>query len=96
MLIQNKNIQIKHSQITNKVRVSSAAIWYEIYNQYGLMPYYQYETWCFSDDPEQRSFQVIHGTPHSQDAYYHNKAITVHEHIVNNLSKKFNVAISPK
>ena len=81
----NINVSIKQDQITDKVRVSTAAIWYNIYNEYGLTPYYQYETWCLSNDPQQRSFQVIHGTSSSQNAYYHNEAIKVHKYIVNNL-----------
>lgn len=52
-----ENIDLGKTQITDKIRVSSAAIWYEYDN------YYQLETWIFSDDKEvQKSRQVIHCT----------------------------------
>lgn len=56
-MVQSVNIDLGKTQITDKIRVSSAAIWYELHQ------YYQLETWIFSEDKERcPSRQVIHGT----------------------------------
>lgn len=53
------NIDLAKTQITPKIRVSSAAIFYKFW----AGDYYQLETWVFSEDKEaQQSKQVIHGT----------------------------------
>ena len=51
------NKDLGKTQITPKIRLSSAAIYYEHQNRY------QVETWVFSDDKSaQRSRQFIHGS----------------------------------
>lgn len=53
------NIDLGKTKITDKVRVSSAAIFYKEY----FGDFYQLETWVFSEDKKvQESKQVIHGT----------------------------------
>lgn len=53
------NIDLGKTKITDKVRVSSAAVFYEFW----AGDYYQLETWVFSGDKSvQQSKQVIHGT----------------------------------
>jgi hypothetical protein len=82
--MRKPNISIIHTRITDKIRVSSAAIYYDEY----FGDRYQYETWCFSDDPRQRSFQVIHGSYYKWYYDYILLTIRVHQHIVKNLKKK--------
>ena len=82
-----RNVRILHTQITDKIRVSSAAIWYPGL-EYNPSPYYQYETWCFSDDGKQRSFQVIHGCHSNIHHRWIVDAIKIHKHIVRNLKKQ--------
>jgi hypothetical protein len=55
-----QNIDLGKASITDQVRVSSAAI----YSEAHFGNYWQVETWIFSNDPRQRSTQVIHGTCH--------------------------------
>lgn len=82
------NIDLGKTAITDKVRVSSAAIFYEG-NWFG--DYYQLETWIFSEDKTiQKSVMVIHGTcgrtiPQSLIA----KTKKVHGYLVTNMLKKF-------
>jgi hypothetical protein len=86
------NIDLGKTQITDKIRVSSAAIYYD-----GMWfgNYYQLETWIFSDDKErQESHQIIHGTcgnniPEKLIA----KTKKVHDYISNNLKIKFHLII---
>lgn len=52
------NIDLGKTTITDKIRVSSAAIFYEA----SFGNYYQLETWIFSDDIRYKSRQTIHGT----------------------------------
>lgn len=82
--MRKSNISIIHTRITDKIRVSSAAIYYD--EAFGDR--YQYETWCFSGDPRQRSFQVIHGSWSCVDYHYLLKTIKVHQYIVKNLKAK--------
>ena len=84
----NKNIRIKHDIITDKIRVSTAAIWREEILYDSLHKYWLIETWCFSDDPTQKSFQVIHGTPNYLYDQIRWKARKVHKYIVENLKKR--------
>lgn len=51
------NIDLGKTQITDKIRVSSAAIFYQ--EMFG--DYYQIETWIFSDDKSLKSRMFIHG-----------------------------------
>lgn len=87
--LKHRNIRIRQDQITDKIRVSTAAIWREEIFCDGPHEYWLVETWCFSDDPRQRSFQVIHGTP----THLHNEirwiAMKTHDYIVKNLRGKY-------
>ena len=92
---QNKSIA--HTKITDKIRVSTAAI----QSSFQYDTYYQYETWCFSEDPRQRTFQKIHGTDSRNDnKHMIRDAIKVHSYIVWNLSWRLkcqtNHAVSDK
>jgi len=53
------NIDLAKTQITQDIRVSSAALYREEY----FGSYWMVETWIFSDDPRQQSHQIIHGDP---------------------------------
>jgi len=57
----SKNFNIAATEITDLIRVSSAAIFYEFENRF------QVETWIFSSDPNHRSRQFIHGSCHEDD-----------------------------
>lgn len=78
------NIDLGKTKITDKIRVSSAAIWYEWYN------YYQLETWIFSEDKDvQKSRQIIHCTTGSEIPQMSiDKAKKIHQQISYNLIKK--------
>jgi hypothetical protein len=85
------NIYLGKTQITDKIRVSSAAIFYEEW----FGKYYQLETWIFSDDKErQQSRMVIHGTTCGITITQKEKIKVqkVHKYISDNLIKKFNDA----
>lgn len=79
-----RNIHLGKTKITDKIRVSSAAIWYEWYN------YYQLETFIFSDDKElQKSRQIIHCTTGSEiPQRYIDEVKKIHKQIADNLIKK--------
>lgn len=83
-----KNIDLGKTRITDKVRVSSAAIWYE--EMFGN--YYQLETWIFSDDERQKSVMVIHGTSWGSEIPQKliDKTKKVHKYLADNMNKKFN------
>ena len=87
--MRRKNLRIIQSQISDNIRISTAGIWYsgEFFNPLGR---YQIETWCFSDDLEQSSFQVIHGSSRELNFKLTQKAIKIHCYITSNLRKKFN------
>ncbi len=87
-MIRRSNCRILHSQITPLIRVSSAAIWYGP-TYFSSNGYYQFETWCFSEDKRQRSFQIIHGTHYRIDAAWIIDAVKIHQHIKRNLTDKF-------
>lgn len=82
------NIDLGKTQITDKIRVSTAAIYYDEW--FGKR--YQLETWVFSQDKErQRSLMVIHcstGTTIPQRRI--DEAKKVHKYISDNLFKKLN------
>ena len=59
------NVNLAHDQITPEARVSTGVIWNPPGMYHGA--YWQVETWCFSSNPAQRSFQRIHGTHHVFD-----------------------------
>ena len=75
------NVDLGKTKITDKIRVSSAAIFYDM----GHFVYYPFETWIFSDGPAQRSRQVIHGTHHSISERMIHKTKKVHDYIAKNL-----------
>lgn len=83
-----QNIDLGKTRISDVVRVSSAAIWYEAH----FGNYFQLETWIFSEDKSvQKSHQVIHGTcgkniPQSLI----DKTKKVHQQIANELKIKKN------
>jgi len=81
------NIDLGKTQITDKIRVSSAAIFYQ--EMFG--DYYQVETWIFSDDERIKSKMQIHGTcgrEIPQQLITH--AQTFHRRISKMLIKKYN------
>ena len=88
---RKSNIRIIHTQITPTIRVSTAGIFYE--EMWG--PRFQYETWCFSDDPKQKTFQVIHGSCREIDQHYLKKSIKVHKYISDNLIRRHNNSLKP-
>ena len=87
---QRRNCGILHTRITDKIRVSTAAIYYP-YGTIANMPneYYQYETWCFSEDSAQKSFQKIHFCDSRIHWSLVKKAIVVHKRIANNLKQRW-------
>lgn len=85
----HSNIDLGKTQITNNIRVSSAAIFYE---SPFFGDYYQFETFIFSEDKAvQKSRQIIHGTTwnisHNELL---NKTKKVHSYVSQNLTKIFN------
>jgi len=82
----SQNYDLGKTQITDNVRVSSAALWREEFGGYFLV-----ETWCFSEDPRQRSFQIIHGTPAgsiSANSCEVEDAWKIHQYVVAGLRRK--------
>ena len=82
-------IDLGKTQITGKIRVSSAARPRANFGGWWLV-----ETWIFSDDPRQRNRQVVHGEcflhhdcPPNRDLC--GKARKVHDYIAANLKAKF-------
>lgn len=84
----NENIDLGKTQITDKIRVSSAAIFYD--EVFGRR--YQIETFIFSDDPKISTQQIIHGDcyPFNPLSRYVLNCQKVHEYISNNLKQKLN------
>lgn len=82
------NIDLGKTRINEKIRVSSAAIFYP----HEVHQYYQLETWIFSDDKElQRSTQIIHGTCGTEiPNCLIDKTKKVHGYVADGLNKKFN------
>lgn len=81
------NIDLGKTQITDKIRVSSAAIFYEFWGG----DYYQLETFIFSDDPSQKTRMIIHGTTGREVSEIRKQEVyKVHKYIADNLIKKFN------
>lgn len=90
MYNRKPNIKIMQTQITPEIRVSTAGIFYN--EQWGER--FQYETWCFSDNPKQKSFQVIHGSSGWVNFHYLTESIKVHRYIADNLTKRHNQQIN--
>ena len=86
------NIRIMHTQITPQIRISTAGIFYD--EMWGQR--FQYETWCFSDDPSQRTFQVIHGSDSSINQYWLKKSIKVHRYISINMKNRYSKLIQKR
>ena len=87
------NIDLGKTQITDKIRVSSAAIFRNVH----FGDYWLIETWVFSADPRQRNRQIIHGSAGTSEGRpptkgHCEKAKKVHGHISANLLKKFGAA----
>lgn len=85
-----KNQDLGKTQITDKIRVSSAAIYYNEWEG----ERYQYETWIFSSDERQKSTQAIHGSSFifdgEMDENMVEKTKEIHTHISNNMLKIWN------
>ena len=79
------NCRIIQTVITPEIYVSTAAIWYD---GVGWQRRFQYETWCFSNNPNQKSFQVIHGSCGWIDFDFLKKSIKIHRYISDNLKEK--------
>lgn len=83
-----KAIDLGKTQITDDIRVSSAAIWYD---QPWFGSYYQVETFIFSNDKDkQRQVMVIHGTTSGDKVpqWLIEKCAKVHNSMVKGLTKK--------
>lgn len=84
-----ESVDLGKTQITDKIRVSSAAILYA-HEPWG--PRWQVETWIFSDDRRQASRQIIHGSvshpPEQADPMWR-RAVRVNEAIAKNLAALF-------
>ncbi len=81
------DVRLPKTQITDKIRVSSAAIHYP-HDAFGER--WQFETWIFSDDPRQCSRHVIHGSASRLPAaFLEAKTLRIHESIVRCLREKF-------
>lgn len=80
-----KTQDLGKTQISDNIRVSSAAIFYEAW----FGNYFQVETWIFSENPLIKSKQIIHGTCNE---YLNYKLVAkcekVHDYISNNLIAK--------
>ena len=82
-----KNFNIASTVINDKIRVSTAAIFYES-TFFG--DYYQVETFIFSGDKTLiETRQIIHGTCHDAESNLIDKAKKIHVYISNNLKNKF-------
>lgn len=73
-----KNIDLGKTQIIDDIRVSSAAIAYE-FTEWGV-PYYQYETWIFSDNSKCKSRMFIWGTSNGREPYQKMVGLTMRAH----------------
>lgn len=80
------NIDLGKTKITDLVRVSSAAIYYDM----GHYQYYQFETFIFSYDARIKTRQVIHGSCQHFNGTLADKTIKIHEYISNNLIELLN------
>lgn len=86
-----QNINLGKTQITDKIRVSTAALHREEY----FGSYWLIETWIFSDDPKQKNTQIIHGSPSSMNGEKPpcekicEKARRIHAQISDSLRKKY-------
>ncbi len=82
------NIDLGKTRITDKIMVSTAAIYYKEW--FGER--YQLETWIFSEDKTvQKSHQVIHCSTNTTIPQRRiDDAKRVHKYISDNLLKKFN------
>lgn len=80
------NIDLAKTQITPRIRLSSAAVFYEFW----AGDYFQFETWVFSEDKEaQKSKQVIHGTCSAKGSpSLKEKTLTFHRRAARMLIKK--------
>ena len=75
---------LAHTRITPKIRVSTAALPREDYWGNWML----IETWIFSDDPRQRSTQIIHKSEP--------QALRAHAVVVRGLRNKFKEEALPE
>ena len=75
------NLNLGNTTITDKIRVSSAAI----KSSFSHGNYLQYETQIFSEDDSQQSRQIIHGTSSTPCEFLERKTRTIHEYVCSNL-----------
>jgi len=81
------NVNIASTIITDKVRVSSAIIYY---NEW-FGEYYQYETWIFSKDERIKSRMKIYGTSTcGNNAKLIERATALHNRLSEILTNKLN------
>lgn len=78
-----KSRNLASTIITPKIRVSSGVIDYDA----APVPYTQYETFIFSNDPSQRTRQIIHGTDFQESKFQCERAVKIHGQIVRNLQE---------
>lgn len=81
----HRNYDLGKTQITENIRVSSTAIFYEAW----FGNYFQYETFVFSEDPKIKSRQIIHGSNVGKSESLENKTRKIHDYISRNLQRKF-------
>jgi hypothetical protein len=82
------NQNIASTVITDKVRVSTAIIYYP--NEF-FGDYYQYETWIFSKDERVKPVMKIYGTSGSSDNdRLINRATALHNRVSRILNRKLN------
>lgn len=80
----SKSYNIASTKVCDGVRVSSAAIYYnEFWGQR-----WQFETWIFSDRPEVKSHQFIHGNGESGDKRFEARAKRCHRRLLRLLQNK--------
>jgi hypothetical protein len=87
LIVMSQNVDLGKTQIADNVRVSSAAIFYEMW----FGDYYQYETWIFSKDERIKSRMFIWGTGNGIEISNKMKLITEtgHRRISKIMLKKF-------
>lgn len=77
------NIDLGKTKISDAVRVSSAAIYYEEW----FGDFYQLETFIFSDDPKIKGRQIIHKTVSDVGGVDKKEIKKVHNYIAQNIKQ---------
>lgn len=73
-----ENLNLGKTKISDTMRVSSAGIAYE-HTEWGV-PYYQYETFIFSDNPKFKTRMFIWGTSNGRNPSEKMKELTERAH----------------